>query len=118
MKFILLFQWRKLLVFEIFFTTTEGKVLAGHDISDGGLITCLLEMCFAGISGMNVNISHKSGSPIEILFTEEVGWILEIDSINYNYVLEVFNQFDVPVYLIGRSEGFGLSSKACILYIA
>ncbi|XP_050484898.1 phosphoribosylformylglycinamidine synthase [Bombus huntii] len=89
----------------------EGKVLAGHDISDGGLITCLLEMCFAGISGMNVNISHKSGSPIEILFTEEVGWILEIDSINYNYVLEVFNQFDVPVYLIGRSEGFGLSSK-------
>ncbi|XP_043521833.1 phosphoribosylformylglycinamidine synthase isoform X2 [Frieseomelitta varia] len=89
----------------------EGQVLAGHDISDGGLITCLLEMCFAGISGINVNISHKTGSPIEILFTEEVGWILEIDQMNYNHVLNVFNQFNVPVYLIGRSEGFGLSSK-------
>ncbi|KOX70064.1 Phosphoribosylformylglycinamidine synthase [Melipona quadrifasciata] len=89
----------------------EGQVLAGHDISDGGLITCLLEMCFAGISGINVNISHKTGSPIEILFTEEVGWILEIAQMNYNHVLNVFNQFNVPVYLIGRSEGFGLSSK-------
>ncbi|KAK9296578.1 hypothetical protein QLX08_009424 [Tetragonisca angustula] len=89
----------------------EGQVLAGHDISDGGLITCLLEMCFAGISGINVNISHKTGSPIEILFTEEVGWILEINQMNYNHVLNVFNQFNVPVYLIGRSEGFGLSSK-------
>ena len=56
--------------------------MAGHDISDGGLITCLLEMCFAGISGINVNILHKTGSPIEILFTEEIGWILEIDQIN------------------------------------
>ncbi|KAG6800660.1 phosphoribosylformylglycinamidine synthase [Apis mellifera caucasica] len=89
----------------------EEKILAGHDISDGGLITCLLEMCFAGISGINVNILHKTGSPIEILFTEEIGWILEIDQINHNYILNVFKQFNVPVYLIGQSEGFGLSSK-------
>lgn len=29
----------------------EDKVLAGHDVSDGGLITCLLEMAFAGMAG-------------------------------------------------------------------
>ncbi|XP_076642903.1 phosphoribosylformylglycinamidine synthase isoform X1 [Halictus rubicundus] len=89
----------------------EGKVLAGHDVSDGGLITCLLEMCFAGISGMNVNISHKSGTPIEILFTEEVGWVLEVDEENYQHVLDVFKQFNAPIYSIGRAEGFGMSSK-------
>ncbi|XP_076163080.1 phosphoribosylformylglycinamidine synthase [Ptiloglossa arizonensis] len=89
----------------------EEKILAGHDISDGGLITCLLEMCFAGISGINVNISHKLGLPIEVLFTEEVGWILEVDEENYNYALDVFKQFNVPVYLIGRSGDFGLLSK-------
>ncbi|XP_017886861.1 phosphoribosylformylglycinamidine synthase isoform X2 [Ceratina calcarata] len=89
----------------------EGKILAGHDISDGGLIACLLEMCFAGISGMNLNISHKSGSALEVLFAEELGWILEVKQTNHNYVLDVFKQFKVPVYLIGRSEGFGLSSK-------
>jgi len=26
----------------------DGLLCAGHDISDGGLITCLLEMAFAG----------------------------------------------------------------------
>ncbi|XP_078050163.1 phosphoribosylformylglycinamidine synthase [Augochlora pura] len=89
----------------------EEKVLAGHDVSDGGLITCLLEMCFAGMSGMDVNISHKSGTPIEVLFTEEVGWILEVDENNYEHVLNVFKQFNAPIYSIGRSEKFGMSSK-------
>ncbi|XP_076232300.1 phosphoribosylformylglycinamidine synthase [Calliopsis andreniformis] len=89
----------------------EGKVLAGHDVSDGGLITCLLEMCFAGISGIDVNISHKVGSPTEILFAEEVGWVLEVDEENHNYALNVFKQFNTPVYSIGRSGGLGLSSS-------
>ena len=26
----------------------DGLLYAGHDVSDGGLITCLLEMAFAG----------------------------------------------------------------------
>ena len=89
----------------------EGKVLAGHDISDGGLVTCLLEMCFGGISGMNVNISHKVGSPIEVLFAEEVGWILEVDERNLDDAFDVFAQFNAPVYSIGTSGDFGLSSK-------
>lgn len=101
-------------MFNIILLTIEEKILAGHDISDGGLITCLLEMCFAGISGINVNISHKLGLPIEVLFTEEVGWILEVDEENYNYALDVFKQFNVPVYLIGRSGDFGLLSKVRI----
>ena len=29
---------------------------AGHDVSDGGLVTCLLEMAFAGNCGMCVDI--------------------------------------------------------------
>nr|XP_031826710.1 phosphoribosylformylglycinamidine synthase [Nomia melanderi] len=89
----------------------EGKILAGHDVSDGGLITCLLEMCFGGISGIDVNISHKLGTPIQILFAEEVGWVLEVDEESYHYALDVFKQFNAPVYSIGRSGGFGISSK-------
>lgn len=85
--------------------------MAGHDVSDGGLVTCLLEMCFAGISGMDVDVSHKPGSPVEILFAEEVGWILEVDEENHDYALSVFKQFNAPVYSIGRSGGFGLSSN-------
>lgn len=35
----------------------KGWVMAGHDISAGGLITCLLEMTFANVEGgMHVNL--------------------------------------------------------------
>ncbi|XP_025074546.1 phosphoribosylformylglycinamidine synthase [Pogonomyrmex barbatus] len=92
----------------------DEKILAGHDVSDGGLITCLLEMCFAGMSGMNVDITHKSAAAIDVLFSEEVGWILEIDKKYQNEVTKTFQHCDVPVYLIGESVGLGMESKIVI----
>ena len=32
------------------------KLKAGHDVSDGGLVTCILEMAFAGNCGVDVNL--------------------------------------------------------------
>ncbi|KAL0104733.1 hypothetical protein PUN28_016396 [Cardiocondyla obscurior] len=92
----------------------DDKVLAGHDISDGGLITCLLEMSFAGMSGINVNITHKSASAIDILFSEEVGWILEIDEKYHDDAVKMFQRYEVPVYLIGKSAGLGMNSEIII----
>ncbi|XP_043267465.1 phosphoribosylformylglycinamidine synthase [Venturia canescens] len=92
----------------------ERKILAGHDVSDGGLITCLLEMAFAGISGVDINIGHKSGLPIEILFAEEVGWVLEVDENDRDYVLKTFESFNAPVFPIGKSIGLGLESKVIV----
>ncbi|XP_012285205.1 phosphoribosylformylglycinamidine synthase [Orussus abietinus] len=92
----------------------DGKILSGHDVSDGGLITCILEMCFAGISGVEIKISHKSESPINILFSEEVGWILEVHQRDIDYVLETFKRYDAPIYAIGKSKGFGLQSKIVV----
>lgn len=35
----------------------EDRLLsAGHDVSDGGLISCLLEMAFAGNRGIDVDL--------------------------------------------------------------
>ena len=93
------------------FIYLEGKILSGHDISDGGLITCLLEMCFAGISGIDVDILHKNDSPINVLFTEEIGWVLEIREKECYEVLKTFEKHHVPVYKIGNSTGFGMNSK-------
>ena len=89
----------------------EKKILSGHDVSDGGLITCILEMAFAGMCGVEVNIDHKSGSAIDILFAEEVGWVMEIAQNDLDHVLNIFNSYEVPVYRIGRSRGHGLNSK-------
>jgi len=41
----------------------NNKLLAYHDRSDGGLITCLLEMSFAGHSGMDININIDEPLP-------------------------------------------------------
>lgn len=71
----------------------DGAVQAGHDISDGGLIVCLLEMCFAGISGIDVQIAHKQGKSIPILFAEEVGWVLEVLESDVKHCLSVFEVF-------------------------
>ncbi|KAK4887655.1 hypothetical protein RN001_003926 [Aquatica leii] len=92
----------------------ESAICAGHDISDGGLITCLLEMCFGGMSGVEVNIMHKNGTVLPILFAEEAGWVLEVLDNDVGHCLSVFKEFEVPVYTIGKSVGFGINSKIAI----
>ena len=56
----------------------EGVVLAEHDVSDGGLLTAVVEMMFAGRCGMEVMLDELCASPslvgvMETLFNEELG---------------------------------------------
>ncbi|KAJ8936186.1 hypothetical protein NQ318_020931 [Aromia moschata] len=92
----------------------DGSVLAGHDVSDGGLIVCLLEMCFAGMSGMDVVVTHRQGRAIPILFSEEIGWVLEVLDGDVAHCLNVFKSNQVSVFKIGRSVGHGIRSKVSI----
>ncbi|KAJ8922735.1 hypothetical protein NQ315_007770 [Exocentrus adspersus] len=92
----------------------DGSVLAGHDVSDGGLIVCLLEMCFAGMSGMEINVRHRQGKPLPILFSEEVGWVLEVLDSDIAHCFNVFKKHHVPVFKIGRSVHYGIKSTVSI----
>ena len=55
-------------------------ILAGHDISAGGMITTLLEMCFANVEGgMNVNLDVLAEEDIvKILFSENPGIVVQV----------------------------------------
>ena len=55
-------------------------ILAGHDISAGGMITTLLEMCFANTEGgMNVNLDVLAENDIvKILFSENPGIVVQV----------------------------------------
>lgn len=58
----------------------EGVVLAGHDRSDGGLITCLLEMAFAGDCGLDIEFDvprFGAADALDLLFNEEPGLVIE-----------------------------------------
>jgi len=55
-------------------------ILAGHDISAGGMITTLLEMCFANLEGgLEVNLDTLSEKDIvKLLFAENPGVIVQV----------------------------------------
>lgn len=55
----------------------EGRVLAMHDRSDGGLLACVLEMAFAGRMGVTLDLPEQA-SVLPTLFNEEVGIVLQI----------------------------------------
>ena len=60
----------------------EDKVSAGHDVASGGLITTLLEMCFADNNlGANIDLTSLSESDsIKLLFSENTGIIFQADA--------------------------------------
>jgi len=85
----------------------EGHIMSGHDRSDGGLVTTLLEMAFAGNCGLEINISGASAgkqlSAIEVLFAEELGLVAEYAVGSEEKVMSVFREFNVPVSVIGST---------------
>ncbi len=58
----------------------KGLLLAGHDISAGGMITALLEMCFANTEGgMEINLDKiKCNDIVKTLFAENPGIIIQV----------------------------------------
>jgi len=56
----------------------EGIILSGHDVSDGGVITTLLEMAFSGNCGLDIKVLPRDGDVIADLFAEELGIVFEI----------------------------------------
>ena len=59
----------------------KGWIMAGHDISAGGLITTLLEMCFANTrGGMHINLHNicADGDAVKALFAENPGVVIQV----------------------------------------
>ncbi|GAB1598507.1 phosphoribosylformylglycinamidine synthase-like [Argonauta hians] len=94
-------------IFQSMFNVTqqcisEKLICSGHDISDGGLITCALEMAFAGNCSMHLHFENTLNSPaLELLFAEELGLILELREENQQMVISRFKEVGVACYIIG-----------------
>lgn len=76
----------------------RDKALAWHDISDGGLLTTLLEMSFAGRVGLNISVSQAS--VVEDLFSEEAGVVLQVDQRNLDTVAQTLKEAGADVNLV------------------
>jgi len=56
----------------------RNLVLAYHDRSDGGLLTTISEMMFAGHLGASLRLSGSAEKVIRYLFNEELGGVIQV----------------------------------------
>jgi len=73
----------------------EKKIHAYHDRSDGGLVTTLAEMSFAGRLGLNIDLSSVLEDEVdfaEFLFNEELGVVIQVSVEDEKYVLSELNK--------------------------
>lgn len=83
----------------------ENVLLSGHDRSDGGLITTVLEMVFAGNCGLNLRIKKKK-DPFSFFFNEELGYVMEIEKNKKEQFKKIVQKFDLGeiTKFLGKTE--------------
>lgn len=81
----------------------KGLILAGHDISAGGLITTLLEMCFANTEGgLNIKLDKfKEKDLIKLLFAENPGIVIQVKDKHKAEVKKILEDAGVGYVKIG-----------------
>jgi len=86
----------------------DGHLLAYHDRSDGGLLTTVLEMAFAGHCGLSLNLDALADDASElpaVLFNEELGAVIQVRQDATPEVLAQFSAagLDDCVAVIGQA---------------
>ncbi len=77
----------------------SGQIASIHDRSDGGLLTTLCEMAFAGNLGVAVDMKSRS-KPLATYFSEELGLVIE--TADPDATIETLRRFQVPSRAIGE----------------
>ncbi len=79
----------------------EDKILAGHDVASGGLITTLLEMCFTDNNlGAELDITElKQKDSFKVLFAENSGIVFQATD---NSIEKVLAEANIEFFNIGK----------------
>ncbi len=85
----------------------DGMLLAYHDRSDGGLFAALCEMAFAGRCGVTVELDDLGEDPLAVLFSEELGAVIQVRHSDTDYVLKTFHDVGLGhhTHVIGGLNG-------------
>ncbi|RYE93780.1 MAG: phosphoribosylformylglycinamidine synthase, partial [Oxalobacteraceae bacterium] len=112
----------------------DGKLLAYHDRSDGGLFSALCEMAFAGRAGVSVNLDiltmegehasdhgdaknwtaqvgeRRNEMTLRALFSEELGAVIQVRHDERSAVMNVLRSFELGAcsHIIGKVNDRGV----------
>ena len=80
----------------------RGLILAGHDISAGGMATTLLEMCFANPQGgLEAHLDKiRHADLIKILFSENPGVVVQVK--HHRLVEKILEDYGVGFAIVAR----------------
>ncbi|WP_313704851.1 phosphoribosylformylglycinamidine synthase [Massilia sp.] len=124
----------------------EGKLLAYHDRSDGGLFATLCEMAFAGRAGVSVNLDiltmegehasdwgdaknwasqvgeRRNEMTLRALFSEELGAVVQVRAEDKSAVMNVLRELNLGAcsHIIGKVNDRGVvefTRDAKVIYI-
>ena len=82
----------------------EGVIMAGHDISAGGMITTLLEMCFANTTGgMDITLDNFAGDDVvKMLLAENPGVIVQVANQNDEQFKAALDEAGISFAVVGK----------------
>lgn len=72
-------------------------VLSGHDRSDGGLITSVLEMAFSGNCGLDLKI-RDTNDFFAFFFNEELGYVVEVAKDKESQFRRIIRRFHLEAF--------------------
>ena len=81
---------------------SEGRVLAYHDRSDGGLFAAVVEMALAGRSGVTVQLDALGSDAMAALFNEELGMVLQLRAADVAAMLDEAKGVGLSAAVIGE----------------
>jgi phosphoribosylformylglycinamidine synthase len=79
----------------------QGEIVAYHDRSDGGLLTTLAEMSFAGHVGVSVDLTDLDANSMAVLFNEELGGVIQVRADSADVLAQRFADSGVSVHRLG-----------------
>ncbi|GGI67920.1 phosphoribosylformylglycinamidine synthase [Shewanella gelidii] len=82
----------------------DNKLIAYHDRSDGGLFTTLVEMAFAGNTGLNIELDGVEGTDVEVLFNEELGAVMQVSAQDAAQICQSYSAGGVDCKPIGTLQ--------------
>ncbi len=81
----------------------QNLIYAYHDRSDGGLFATLSEMAFASRCGIDIDLSQINAEYPNILFSEELGAVIQVDKKNEEEIINLFREKNIKyIFNIGK----------------
>ena len=79
----------------------DRKLLAYHDVADGGLFATLAEMAFASRCGLEIALDGIDAAPVPALFAEEIGAVVQVRSGDVKALLDAARAAGLRACVVG-----------------